>query len=384
MSRIARVLIVMGLLFVSTPGASAQESPPTTLSLTTPFVGVLIKPGDNATFPIDVAAPTGTRVHLQLSGLPEGWDSRLQGGGFELDEVLVGATGHESVELSVNVPADAADGSYDMTLVGDSGSGSVSLGLTLTVTAEAGGEVTMTTDFPSLNGPSDSTYSFSLILDNGTPQEIQFGLAAEGPPGWQIDVRPAGEANASTVTVGGGESATVTVDVDPADDAEAAVYTMVASAEGGGHLASVELAVEITGTFGIELTGASEVLSLDVTANETSTFDMVVVNTGTAPLQAITLAATPPIGWEVTFEPAGVGLLEAGASAPVTATITPSGEAINGDYLISMTASVPEATSTAQIRATVKTSAVWGLVGVGVIVVALLGLTMVFRRYGRR
>ena len=79
-----------------------------------------------------------------------------------------------------------------------------------------------------------------------------------------------------------------------------------------------------------------------------------------------------------------IELLEPGQQAQVTATITPSGDAINGDYVITFSGAVAEASDQVDVRATVETSAIWGLVGIAVIVVALVGLTMVFRRYGRR
>jgi uncharacterized repeat protein (TIGR01451 family) len=384
MPKFARVSLVTALICLLAVPAGAQETVPTELSLMTPYVGVSVKPGDSATFKLDVAAPPDSRVALELQDLPEGWEGRLQGGGFVLDEVLVDSTGHVSVDLDLDVPADATDGSYNLSVEARSGGSVEVLPLSLTVATDVGGQVTLSTDYPSLKGPSDSTYSYTLQLSNGTPQEIQFGLSVEGPTGWQTDIRPSGEAKAATVTVAGGDSATVTVEVTPDPQADAGQYSILAHADGGGQNAEVELGVEISGTYEIELSSASEVLNLDVHAGQPATFDLVVANTGSATLQGITFSATPPSGWDVTFQPSGVDSLEAGATLPVTATITPSDQAINGDYALSLSASVPEAQATAQVRATVQTSAVWGLVGIAVIALALIGLTMVFRRYGRR
>jgi uncharacterized membrane protein len=57
---------------------------------------------------------------------------------------------------------------------------------------------------------------------------------------------------------------------------------------------------------------------------------------------------------------------------------------VAGDYLVSMTAEVPEANSQVELRTTVKTSTLWGLVGILLIVAAVGGLMYVFRRFGRR
>ena len=75
------------------------------------------------------------------------------------------------------------------------------------------------------------------------------------------------------------------------------------------------------------------------------------------------------------------------ATGTITATITPSGEAVAGDYVVTFTREGrprPAPTRHAQIRFTVETSPIWALVGIGIIVLILGGLFYVFRTYGRR
>jgi uncharacterized membrane protein len=223
-----------------------------------------------------------------------------------------------------------------------------------------------------------------MAIANNTPQEIQFGLTANGPEGWLTEIKPSGEAQASTVTVPAGETAQVTVDVDPPDTAPAGEYLITARAEGAGLSAETQLGVQITGSFAIDLATLNEALNVTVKGEAPTDLALVVTNVGSAPLAVVSLVATPPQGWEVTFDQATLDQLLPGESAQVLATITPSGEAINGDYVITFSSSVAETSDSIDIRATVETSAIWGLVGIGVIVVALVGLALVFRRYGRR
>ena len=380
-------LLAAGLLTTATMAlpALAQESPPpTSLSISSPFVGVAVKPGDSATFELTVASPPGDRVGFGVNGLPEGWEGELRGGGFVVDEVQVGETGFVTLELQVDVPADTEEGNYEMSIDATGGSGADRLDLSIRVAASVGGDVSMTTDFPALRGPATSTFSFDLAIANNTPQEVQFGLSANGPEGWLAEIKPSGEAQASTVTVAAGETAQVTVDVDPPDTVAAGDYLITARAEGSGLSTEAELGVQITGSFAIDIVTVNEALNVTVRGEQSSDLALVVTNSGTASLAGVSLTATPPQGWDVSFDRPTLDQLEPGQSVQVMATITPSGDAINGDYVVTFSSSVAEASDSIEVRATVETSAIWGLVGVAVIVVALVGLTMVFRRYGRR
>jgi len=68
----------------------------------------------------------------------------------------------------------------------------------------------------------------------------------------------------------------------------------------------------------------------------------------------------------------------------VTARITPSGDAIAGDYAITFNAKADQASASQDIRFTVQTSLVWAIIGAALIVGVAAGLWWVFQRYGRR
>jgi len=57
---------------------------------------------------------------------------------------------------------------------------------------------------------------------------------------------------------------------------------------------------------------------------------------------------------------------------------------VAGDYRVSLSSQTDQAQDSIELRATVKTSAAWGLIGVGLIVLVFAGLSIIFRRFGRR
>jgi len=75
-----------------------------------------------------------------------------------------------------------------------------------------------------------------------------------------------------------------------------------------------------------------------------------------------------------------------GQTANANVAITPASGAIAGDYIVTLSARADQVTGpqTIQLRTTVETSSIWGFVGIALIVIVLIGLFLVFRRYGRR
>ena len=117
-----------------------------------------------------------------MAGVPDGWTA-VRGGGFVVSAVQTDASGNATVELSVDVPADAPAGTTQITVSG-SGGGSASLPLDIEVSEEAAGSITMTTDVP-LRGAAGTTFPFTLTLHNDTTQDQTFAVnATDRMAGW--------------------------------------------------------------------------------------------------------------------------------------------------------------------------------------------------------
>jgi uncharacterized membrane protein len=383
--RASRVLTIAALLGSLAWPAGLVQAVHGGIHLTTPFPAVAVGAGDQPSFTLTVTSPVDQRVAVAVTEVPEGWTTTLRGGGFVVDAVSAGPSTSPELSLEVSVPADAAADTYRVTVQASAGSERVTLPIGVRVAEEVAGSVTLEAEFPSLRGAADTMFTFDLNLTNDTAEETTFSLeAAGGAEGWQLTARPSGQAQASTATVAPGESAGVTLEVDPPDDTPAGTYPVGIRAVGGGNEAVAELQVEITGDFAISLTTPDERLNATVVAGGSTQLQMVVLNEGTAPLVGVTLTATPPAQWDVTFEPASVEQIAPGESATVTATIVPSGDAVAGDYAVNMRAEVPEANDSVEIRTTVETSLLWGAIGIALIIATFAGLAWLFRRYGRR
>lgn len=368
-----------GLLLV--PLATA--TPAAAVELVTPYPAVAAEPGQTSTFDLQVTSDESELVQLRVTGAPEGWDTVLRGDGREVSAVHASANEPREVQLDISVPADAAEGDHRVTVTATGDSGRSTLPLTLTIVEQAAEAFEFTADFPSLQGSATDTFRFDLTLANRSGREATFSLAAAGPEGWTVSARPSTEQQAATVTVEAGGSATINVEADPPDDVAAGQYELGVQASGEGQTLQSSLSVEITDSASMSLTTANERLNASGNAGDTGTVTLLVQNDGNAPLQGIELSATPPTNWDVEFEPATMDI-PAGESAQVIARITPAGNAVAGDYAVTITAAGGGLNESVEIRYAVETSGWWGLVGILVIAGAIAALVGVYRRYGRR
>lgn len=354
------------------------------LTLTTPYPAVVADAGGSASFPLTLKASSATTVRLSVSQAPDGWTTTLRGGGSIVESVYVSAE-TSSLTLEVKIPDTATPGAYPVAVTAaEAAGGTTTLSVSVRVPEQTGTGVSLTAQYLALKGPASATYPFSLALANDTSQQATFTLQASGPPGWTVDAKLASSSQAANAVVDAGGSAQISVTATPPTDVAAGTYDITVQATGGPTVARADLTVEITGSYSMQVTTPDGRLNAQVSTGGASTLTLTVHNTGSAPLAGVALTATPPQGWTVTFDPAVVPDIAAGGSTNVIASITPADNAIAGDYVLTFTGRSDQASDSVEIRTTVQTSAIWGVVALGAIGLVFVGLFFVFRRYGRR
>jgi uncharacterized membrane protein len=355
-----------------------------TFNISTPYPAVTVQPGNTVTFDLDVTVPSARQVDLAVSGTPSGWTADLRGGGNIVNSVYAGGSTAAAVQLSVVVPATATPGASTITIKATAGSDTRELPIVVTVLGATGGAVTMTSAFPQLTGAPSSTFSYSVTLTNTGTQKETYTLQGQGPDGWTVSVHPSSNAQALTDTIDGGGNDTLSVTAQPPSTVAAGAYPIQVTASAGSQSANTALEADVTGSPGLTLSTPNQVLNATVTAGSTGPVSLVVTNSGTTTLTNITVTASAPTGWTNTFAPTSIASLAPNTSATVTATVKPSSDALAGDYVVTYTATSGSTTSNVDIRTTVQTSALWGFIGLALIAIVIIGLGLVFRRFGRR
>jgi uncharacterized membrane protein len=379
------VLLTSALVLATVPALAPAVIAADALSLTTPFPAVSVSPGNRVSFNLSVKTSSSARVDLTVAGVPASWTAALHGGGFIVSAVQTSGTDATEVRLDVDVPADAT-GRTRITVTAKGNGATVDLPLDINAEANASGEVKVESDYESLRGSSSQPFTFNLNISNQKDQDLTYSATGQGPDGWTVDTKLTGSAQAASATVKAGGTSGVTVTVTPADNAPADTYPIQVVTTVGGEAFTTDLSVEITGSYTLTLSTPDQVLSAHGASGNVTDQTFTITNTGTAPITNVTMSASPPSNWKVEFDPTTTDAIQPDQAVTVTAHITPSGDAIAGDYEIKFTAKAKEAASgdDTTIRFTVEASILGAIVGAALIVAAIGGLYWVFRRYGRR
>lgn len=276
------------------------------ITLYTPYTSISVPPGEVINYPLEVKNNTNSviTVPLQINSLPSGWSTKLNGGGWQLKEVSVKPGESESVTLEVTVPLKVDKGSYRFQLTAGS---MASLQLTVDITEKGTYQTELTTDQANLEGHADSTFTYTVNLQNRTANKQNYALSADAQAGWDVTFTSGGK-QVSSVEIEAGASQSITVDVKPPAEVTEGSFSIPIRASNSSTSSELALEAVITGSYGLELTTPSGLLSTNVNAGGSKTIELLVKNTGTAPLSDINLSADTPVDWEVSFNPKTIAI----------------------------------------------------------------------------
>lgn len=347
----------------------------------TPYTRISVPPGESIDYTVDVInnGSTVAELDVDVSGMPKGWEYELKSGGWKVGQISVLPKEKKNMTLKVEVPVQVNRGTYRFSVT----AGNYSLPLSITVSEQGTYKTEFTTTQSNMEGQASATFTYSANLRNRTAEKQLYAITSDAPRGWNVLFR-ANSKQVTSVEVEPNATTNVSVEIKPPAGVKAGTFKIPVRASTGTTSAQLELEAVVTGSFNVELTTPDGRLSTDITAGRTRRIDLVIRNTGSSELRDIELTANKPLQWEISFEPQKIASLTAGASTQATAVVRASDKAIPGDYVVQMTARIPETSASADFRITVKTSLLSGWLGILVIAAVLAAVVYLFRKYGRR
>jgi len=242
---------------------------------------------------------------------------------------------------------------------------------------------TFTANLINIEAAVHETFRYNTNLHNGGTQGRVYELVAAAPDGWNVVFRARG-SQVTSINMDGNKDQDISIEILPAYSAEPRKYKIPVLAIADRDTLKLNLEAVVKGAYGLELTTPTGRLSDAITEGKQKEIHLVVRNTGTLPLNGISLSAQTPSKWDATFEPSKIDQLAAGATADVVAKLNVPDKTIAGDYVTTFTARNNDREAQAAFRMTVKTSVLSGWIGIVVILAAIGLVVYLIRKYGRR
>lgn len=385
--------LLLWLSFSAHGAEKEKDLPPRSIALAPEYTGVVLPEGDDLSVDLEIynRGRADENINLTLTTVPKGWKASIKTYSFEVTGVYVPSDNSKSLSLKAEPDKDTGPGKYVFEIKAQTEDGVLTSTRKVTVTVKEKGDVVksedlaLTTSYPELKGPTDTKFEFSVEVENKTDKDGILNLSAQGPENWEINFKPAYEDKFfSSLRIKAGQSQTMAVAISPFFLAEPGKYTIKVKVSSEKAKAEVDLVIILTGTYKLETATSNGLLSLNAIRGEDANLSFYVRNNGSAPQSNIRFLSFKPENWKVEFDPENIDTLAPGDLKQIELTVTPSGQALVGDYSVVVRIEGEKANESMELRTTVRASTAWGWLGIGIIVLVVAGLVALFMRMGRR
>jgi uncharacterized membrane protein len=250
--------------------------------------------------------------------------------------------------------------------------------------------LTLKSNVPSYSEDSGTTFNYDVALEYTGLDRITVNLTNTTPQGWNTYYQYLGK-QVTSIDIGpaqyGSASASFTLYLSPVSGKlpDPGEYVVTLKATSGKFSPTIDLKATVRSKYSFTLTTNSGRLSTSATAGQENHYTLDLINNSSTALENISLNATKPENWIVTFNPEKIDSLGTGQTVQVDAIITPpSGKTIAGDYMVTLRANNEKVNGSIDVRVTALTPSIWGWVGIIIVVVVIGGIVVLFMRLGRR
>ena len=380
------VILLAGLVFSMVSPVLAQDSAPSTLTISTAYPSMVVGIGETVTLNMEVNSPNSESVNLDVAALPKDWTAEFRGGGRIIRSVYAAQGTASKVDLRVTLPTTAKAGTYQFNVVAQAGAEKIQFPLEFIVKEKAPARLTFATDYATIRGGPNAAFSFSVTLKNDGDDDISVSLSSDAPKELAVTFTTSGKDITNLPTdIKAGSSQQISIQAQPLTALNVGSYPFTVTAQSDTVSANIALTAEVVGQPQLSLTTQDGSLSGTAYLGKDNPIKLILQNTGNSPADGVKLSASAPTGWTVKLNPADVVEVPANDKVEVTAEIQPAEKAIAGDYVITFNAQPNQSASkSADFRITVQTSTLWGVVGIALIAVAVAIVGLAVTRFGRR
>lgn len=391
---------LVAVLVVSFPSRDAEADAGEKLYFQPKWTHIVSRQGDlvENTLNIQNRGDSSVSFVIEFAEAPD-WNIELRGANtnFQVRGVIMAPGDLLSMPLEFRIPRAAPPGDYMMALTATSIDGDFSKTAEMRVTVlvderrqallQPTGNVELQAPrYTSLTGTQDSDFEFGVVIKNGTKEDVDLDLGAVAPAGWIVGFVPSFDPDqlVASLTIEAGTSESVTAQIRPTANADPGPYGVQFTAIGEDVQLSTAIKIELTGFAQLQIGLPSGGRPIEAAGGAAAPAAIIVTSIGNLPIGDVTLDSRTPEGWEVSFEPSSLPVLNRDEVREVDVQISPAEDAAAGDYRVTLQASAEGTSDDVDLFVTVTRRSVWSWLGLVVALVAIAGITGLFVALGRR
>lgn len=242
---------------------------------------------------------------------------------------------------------------------------------------------TFTSDLINIESSVDQVFRYTTTLQNNTAEDQIYQLSAKVPEGWKAIFKAKGK-QVTSIKVDHGKREIINLEFYPSHEATPKKYKISVTAQSEEESLNLALEAVVSGSYAFEISTPTGRLSDKITEGEKKEIQLTVKNTGSLNLGDIELSSKTPPKWSVVYKPSKIESLSPGETENITAILTVPDKTIAGDYMTTFTAKNANTKDQAVFRISVVTSLASGLLGAIIILIAIIVVYILIRKYGRR
>jgi uncharacterized membrane protein len=377
-------LLFASTVFASNSSASTQVQG---IFFLTNYPAITVRPGTTSTVSLTLSnhGEAPTRMKVSVGNVPKGWKASLLGGGRPVGAAMAGTDNSVTLDLRLDVPANAGKQPVTLDVDAEGGGRHLTLPIDVALAETLPAKLSLQSKLPALKGSAQSSFEYEFTIKNDSGQNMLVSLAAKAPQYFQTTfTENYGTQELSSVPIKAGESKDIKLKVNPPNTVKPGSYPISVNVSAGDARADTKFEMDIVGQPHLTLSGRNGLMSASAEISKTTSVPLVINNTGGADATNVKVTGTAPSGWTIKFSPATIDRLAAGKTQQVQASITPSSQSLAGDYMVDLQAVSQGQSVTGDLRVSVVTSSMWGIIGAIILAIAILILVGAVARYGRR
>jgi len=341
--------------------------------------------GEELTIGLSVRNTIGESADIKLNVLgPENWDVKLQApDGHTISSIRLDEGAEASLQIRMYIPEGTAEGTYRINVTADAlGAHSE---LVITVDVKSGtdklkiesaspfveahaGEVAIIPLKVSNRGSSATPVTFTVV---GLPNDFTYSLKEkEG-------------SLVSKIYLSGGETRELVMEIDIPPGTEPQLIEFFLKVDGKKSSDEIKLGLNVLGEYKLKV--VTENFYVSTMVGSRTKFGIRVRNEGNAPLTDLTIEVyDAPQGIEISVEPNVVTSLPPGEEAVFILTIDVDPQLSTGFYHVPLRIAAKGVRVERVLKVDVKPKGENIYIGLFAILLAILAIAYVWRKYGRR